>query len=337
MKRRSALTIDGHERSRAKRVNPHPIDSPTVREQSCYRGRVRALAIVMSVAAGGCGRFGFDLVSEVQTRRLTFDYTGANQSFTIPDTVSALAIKMWGAGGGGAAAGTTTCNSIGSVGGAGAYAAGDLIVTPGQIVTLVVGGGGSSGVPTCNKGDLAPRSFGGGGAGFGGDAGGGGRSAVLLGGTEVFTAGGGGGGGSSNSQVLSGGAGGGPDGQSATAPGGIGGSTTAGGSGGVGGLCTGGAGGTASGGDGGSLTLRYGSGGGGGYWGGGGGGASSSIDGGGGGGSSYLSVGLVMSGTTIAGNGATPPGQADPDYQASAALGGAARSMGGNGLIIIDY
>ncbi|WP_394795817.1 hypothetical protein [Armatimonas sp.] len=65
-----------------------------------------------------------------------FSFTGANQVFVVPSGITSLTVKLWGAGGGG----------LGgfSGGGSGAFVTGLLTVTPGETLTLIVGGGGGS-------------------------------------------------------------------------------------------------------------------------------------------------------------------------------------------------
>ena len=248
----------------------------------------------------------------------TFFFTGSAQTWTIPANVMSLNVRLWGAEGSKAADRLPT-NSAGGLGG---YAAGDLAVMPGQVLTINVGGQGDS---------LGNGGFNGGGNGgsgsaggscFGGPAGGGGGASDLrLGGTtlgnRVAVAAGGGGAGRDycNGSCQPCGCGGGG--------GGAGGLT--GGSGAAGYNCgfgyagqavnlgggatasTGGAGGPSDGGSGnpglaGAIGIggtgangNYdvaGGGGGGGYYGGGGGGGANSgsgvAGGGGGGGSSFL-------------------------------------------------
>ena len=65
----------------------------------------------------------------------TFNYTGSDQTFTVPTGVTSIQVTMWGAGGGGSTGATAT-------GGAGAYIKGTLTVTPGQTYTVIVGQGG---------------------------------------------------------------------------------------------------------------------------------------------------------------------------------------------------
>jgi hypothetical protein len=217
-----------------------------------------------------------------------FAYTGAVQTWTVPDGVFRVYVDMLGAAGGGP-------NSGGRL-------QGFLRVVPGQVLNLYVGGSGS--VPGIATG--AAGGFNGGGAG--GDAGaggaggcsGGGASDIRIGGTalsnRVCVAGGGAGSGRAGSG--SGGVGGGTTGAAGAAGGtsqtGGGGGTQA--AGGAAGSSTGAttaatAGTSGQGGAGASNTgsTRGGGGGGGGYFGGGGGGLNSTNpSSGGGGGSSYI-------------------------------------------------
>jgi hypothetical protein len=63
----------------------------------------------------------------------TFSYTGVIQTYTVPDGVTSIKVKCWGAAGG----------SV--YGGAGGYAGGDVSVTPGDTIQVVVGQGGRTG------------------------------------------------------------------------------------------------------------------------------------------------------------------------------------------------
>ncbi|MCC6601531.1 MAG: hypothetical protein IT223_12805 [Crocinitomicaceae bacterium] len=121
----------------------------------------------------------------------SFSFTGAMQTFTVPNGVSSLEIEVWGAQGG---------NS----GGLGGYAKGNLSVTFGQMLNVYVGGEGA--IPT--------GGFNGGGTGV--NSGGGGASDVRTGANlsdRVIV--GGGGGGSTNWGSV-GGSGGGDNGGTAT-------------------------------------------------------------------------------------------------------------------------
>ncbi|MEI6766474.1 MAG: glycine-rich protein [Bacteroidota bacterium] len=108
----------------------------------------------------------------------TFNYTGAQQTFTVPPCVTSVTLDVYGAQGGGG-------------GGNGGRAQGTLSVTPGQILYVYVGGEGAG----YNTG-VSVGGWNGGGNGHYGCAGGGG-SDVRAGGTalsnRVIVAGGGGG------------------------------------------------------------------------------------------------------------------------------------------------
>lgn len=243
------------------------------------------------------------------------DTTGVDHPFTVPANCTSIKVTMWGAGGGG---GTSV------VGGAGGYVTGILAVTPGEILTIKVGGG------------AAGRSI---------AAGGGGRSSVLRGSTELLTAGGGGG----SAVGGAGGAAGGLSGSAGAGPGaGDGGTQSMGGIGSAGGRafqgghsdspypgsfnCT--AGGWPNGGNSGHQSgVSNGGGGGDGYYGGG--AVSLANGGGGGGGSSYL--GAATSAVTQPGSGAMPYTD-DPDYVSKVAIGGpTGEGNGGIGRVVIRW
>lgn len=283
-----------------------------------------AASIDGSVESSGWSSRPWDLsfgIPSCISGKLIFDTTGADAFFTVPANCTSIKATMWGAGGGGSF----------FAGGAGGYATGILEVTPGEILTIKVGGG----APGAEDG-----------------AGGGGRSAVLRGATEIFTAGGGGG----ASHQLTGGAGGGLLGEAgAGASAGGGGTQSAGGSGlAAGSAFQGGhsdsgypgsgrtsAGGWPNGGNGGHISdVSKGGGGGDGYFGG---GAGSDTDGSsGGGGSSYLGAAtfaITQPGSEASlqsGFGPTPYTN-DPDYVRGVAVGGAPANYqylpGGNGGI----
>jgi hypothetical protein len=128
------------------------------------------------------------LASQVKSQTTTFNFTGGIQNFTVPCGVDSLFIQAWGAQGG---SGATGGNSVsGGQGGLGGYAEGWLLVTPGDLLNIFVGGQGVT--PT--------GGFNGGANGGASNAGGGGgASDIRVGGTaeanRVITAGGGGGGG----------------------------------------------------------------------------------------------------------------------------------------------
>lgn len=244
----------------------------------------------------------------------TFKFTGAAQTFVVPNNVTAIIVTAYGASGG-----KDGTNDV--MGGDGGVVKAVLPVTSGETLYVLVGGEGASGY----NGLAGSGGFNGGGAGgaggyttssANGGNGGGGASDVRQGGSaltdRVLVAGGGGGAGGAffHGSNGSGGAGGGKiggkgkrGGDPTNGAGGFGGTQMHGGKGGAGGRTQGhghGAHGKrgqlGGGGDGGcckarQLTSPGGGGGGGGFYGGGGGGEAAFGDtggGGGGGGSSYV-------------------------------------------------
>lgn len=264
---------------------------------------------------------------------LTYNYTGATQTFTVPCGVTSLNIKAWGAGGSGGGQDTYA----GAIGGGGAYITSTITVTPGQVLTIIVGGGALGGT---NCASSAPGGAGGwgnnmiagargGNAGSsgcsGGGGGGGAGTGIFLGTTPLVVAGGGGGGsGGGNTSSGAAGGGGGQNGfqTSSCTPGVAGGNSIGNGT---------------NGGDRGGADGAGGGGGGGGYRGGTGGSPPPGCDCGGcggGGGSSYS----IGTGTTIlAGSGQTPGNSTDPLLPTGLAKGGLSSVQGGNGYLIITY
>jgi hypothetical protein len=260
-----------------------------------------------------------------------FETTGEAATFVVPAGVCALTVEAFGASGGAGAVEepppTTDATPSAQTGqqlsgadvgvaqvgpgGFGGRAFGTVEVTPGETLTVVVGGAGED--ATALEGGAGGFNSGGDGADavgptnpvdvFAGGGGGGGATELPRGPTVLVAAGGGGGGGGTGTNVtgpgadVPGGAGGGPGTDGASAPSdeleGAGGGRS-GGNGGAGGAAAGeapaadgGAGAPGQGGAGGVGEFQGGGGGGGGYPGGGGGGgagALSNIGGGGGGG-----------------------------------------------------
>jgi hypothetical protein len=279
---------------------------------------------------------------------VTFNYTGAVQSWTVPNGVCWIKIKAWGAGGGGGGAdcGINTSNYRG---GGGGYVEKLLKVTPGDVIQIYVGQGGvgaSANPPsTGGSGGWGYSSGGAGGNGpsgtGGGGGGGGGSSAILHNGNVILVAAGGGGAGGANWVSACGNSLGYPGvGGAAGNNGGNGGGSciggTAGGSGspnGQNGNPTGYGGGEKGGGGGG----------GGGYPGGAGGNNPGCTEGGAGGGGG-LSYCAGSNCTITNGSGQNPGNAADPDRPAGIGVGGngatgngAAGSNGGNGFVKIYY
>ena len=275
----------------------------------------------------------------------TFSYTGALQSYVVPAGATSTYVYMWGAGGGGL--------NGGNEGGAGAYIQGALATTPGETLSILVGGGGKFGGNSTTNPVPAQGGYGGGGnansgggtysggpsTSFGNGSAGGGRSAIQRSGTDVVTAGGGGGSGYGQ---------GGPATWQGTAihgnynwpnNDGAGGSQTAGGAAGINGnptsfgLAT--AGSQFQGGNG----NNYGGGGGGGWYGGGGGSTTSGYGAAGGGGSSYTSN-LTSATGLDASSGSYPaaPGQSLSFYVSGVATGSNTSygGSGGPGLVVLS-
>jgi hypothetical protein len=203
------------------------------------------------------------------TSPTTFSFTGGTQTFTVPDGVTQLTVDAFGAQGG--SGGTCTvdstpiCGTPGA-GGLGAHSTGTVTVTPGETLTVVVGGHGADGqsltIDSESEEECSASFPTGGAGGFGGGAdggdggcpaaaggGGGGGTMVLRGSTPLLAAAGGGGGsgaGDSEGGPIDGAGGGnsgaaGADGVASDCPGDGGGAGTgaAGGSGGAGGSgCT---------------------------------------------------------------------------------------------------
>jgi gliding motility-associated-like protein len=245
-----------------------------------------------------------------------YDFNGSDQFYTVPAGVTCLDVRLWGGGGGSAD------NSNGGYGGGAAFVGGRLNVTPGQVLTIRVGGGGAAGTTGGNtangtsaypNGGVGRRQSRGGGNG-------GGMSAIFLSNNPLAIAGAGGGGAGSGSTNGNGtnycGGVGAAVGQNGTRGGERNGCAQ-----GAGG-CGGNANGTNNncltpastfatgfvGGNGESGNFTYGgAGGGGGYAGGQGGASGGNNSGGGGGGSSFFSGSLLTSfsgNTTTAGNAA---------------------------------
>jgi hypothetical protein len=230
-----------------------------------------------------------------QAATQTFNYTGGEQTFTVPAGVTSVEVTAIGGHGGSAAAS----------GGAAAQVTGTLSVTPGETLYVEVGGNGANGNPN-GGGTSVSGGFNGGAAG---GAGGGGASDVrtspsaqgLSPDDRLIVAAGGGGSGQNGG--CQGGAGGAAEqpGENGTCANGGGGAGTqsSGGAGGINGCGPGQEGQLGIGGEGGGsgfggefCNLDTGGGGGGGLYGGGGGcGAAANSSGGGGGGSSLVPLG----------------------------------------------
>lgn len=235
---------------------------------------------------------------------LSFNYTGATQTWIVPPCVTTITVTVDGAQGGG------------SAGGLGSSIKGVLSVTPGQVLALNVGGTG--GVPAAgwNGGGEGQNATG----VNNGSYGGGGASDIRvapygLSNRLIVAAGGGGmGGGDTDALAGDGGCNTGVDGTNPFGEGGFGGTQTSGGAGGPAWISSGNIGqnGVLGIGGLGALDPCYnmgpGGGGGGGYYGGGGGGSDCFGSpplggGGGGGGSSFVPTGATCTPASNSGNG----------------------------------
>jgi CshA-type fibril repeat protein len=307
----NGITLAGSGIEPGAAINTIASSPTTSTSASCTTGvGIGGLTTSASATRGGNGCVVIQYSLSGTTYYDTFNFTNANQSWTVPSGVSSVIFGALGAGGGGGRTGTD------ANGGGGGWATGQYSVTSGTTYTVIVGQGGKRQTyaeSIALSGATARRnaSFGGGASGMGSSgytdtwASGGGRSAIQLasGTDDIMSAGGGGGGG----YTSAGGAGGGTTGVSGAdtsgiAAGGRGGTQSAGGAGGdsepgtPGIKYAGGYAGTAATG----AANSEGGGGGGGWYGGGGGGNNT----GGGGGSSYIA--LLTSGSTTAGSGKTP-------------------------------
>ena len=309
-------------------------------------GAVTVLSGAMALAASA----GTTAIAAPQSH--TFDYTGDAQTWVVPAGVTSATFDVWGAQGGDTA--DEGCEDIGGLGG---HTTATITVTPGETITLVVGGrGGSS---NTEDADFGFGGFNGGGdAGFTADdevneptagGGGGGASDVRTGGDDeadrVIVAGGGGGVGAACEGANDGGAGsgdsttGGTGGEGSLPSHGVGGTGGASAAGGVGGAFGGTDGVLFQGGDGGfnSDHISAGGGGGGGYYGGGGGGAGIYVveqggtGGGGGGGGGLCPTTCVSAASGVrAGNGQITVSwsTADPAPAPANAVAGSPRFTG---------
>jgi hypothetical protein len=195
----------------------------------------RALVSVLLVASGlsvaGAVALPAATASASSTQTVTFSYTGAAQTWTVPaDVTGSIGFTVTAGGGGG---GSTDGTVAGGPGGGPAVVTGDLTnAAPGDIFTVIVGGGGAGGTqaaPTTSSPVTVIGGWGGSGSGgtvsAPGDAGfgavdyggaGGGMSALSSStacasgtGSYCIVAGGGGGGGGGSGTSVAGAAGGG--------------------------------------------------------------------------------------------------------------------------------
>ncbi len=246
--------------------------SSTAQNPAIYWTSGGTYNVSLTVTLNGCSSTTTTGVVITNAVTQQFNYTGNQQTWTVPNGITNINIKVWGAQGG---------TSGGNTGGLGGYATGNLSVTPGDMLYINVGG-----IPYSYVG-----GFNGGGDGVGSyPSGGGGGTDVRVGGNTLSNRVivGGGGGGATHSWTVTGGEGGGLIGGTGTSSNGTyrngaGGTQSAGGAQDTGYPGSGATDGSFGQGGRGSYNNGESSGGGGGWYGGGGGEA-----GGGGGGSGYI-------------------------------------------------
>lgn len=153
--------------------------------------------ILSATTTGGNG--GNARVVIYDTESKIYDFTGSDQTYVVPEGVTSITVKLWGAGGGSGSNYSTTQYPNVGCGGAGGFVSGTLSVTPGEKLTVIVGQGGIGGTTYVNNSAIPSAAYGGGGLGganglslFGGS--GGGRAEIMRGDISLAIAGGGGGG-----------------------------------------------------------------------------------------------------------------------------------------------
>jgi hypothetical protein len=151
---------------------------------------------------------------------------GQTHYYSVPadGSVSSIHVKLWGGGGGGSAGVDSPGNSthplalnVVNEGGGGAFVQAELSVTPGEVLTIRVGGGGDYGGRTIGGRGGANGGAPGGSGGIAG-AGGGGRSEVLRGDQILAVAAGGAGAGAADYCCAHGGSGGALEGSPGSSP-----------------------------------------------------------------------------------------------------------------------
>ncbi len=113
--------------------------------------------------------------------KATYIAATSGTSWTVPNWVTSITVKTWGAGGGG---GGSSSSYNGGAGAGAGFAQATISVTPGETLTIKVGGGGSGGKYNTY---------------YAGGGGGGGYSGVFRSSTALIIAAGGGGGGGGGS------------------------------------------------------------------------------------------------------------------------------------------
>ena len=172
--------------------------------------RFTLLAVAAALAGASAVGFTTGAVSAATpTTLVNFAFTGADGSFVVPAGVTQITIDGFGAqGGDGGTCGPAKAASAASGhGGLGADGTSTIAVTPGETLTVVVGGQGGDGTCVALGEGCTPFPGTGGAGGFGGGGlggnggcpagaggGGGGATMILRGTTPLFVVAGGGGG-----------------------------------------------------------------------------------------------------------------------------------------------
>ena len=137
-------------------ISPQEVSAAPASTPTCNIGvgvgGTRSNTIVNTIGGHGCvvvkyassGAYVYD----------TFNYTGSDQTWTVPSGVTYAYVYLLGAGGGGSDSSHATYK--GGNGGGGGYVEGEIAVTPGSRYTIIVGqaGGGVQGSPGTSP---APR------------------------------------------------------------------------------------------------------------------------------------------------------------------------------------
>jgi hypothetical protein len=127
--------------------------------------RLRAVALALALLVGICA-VTMGQVVKVQQNATAFSMTvltsGTAQTYTVPNGVYRLKVRVQGGGGGGGGGdGDTTSAGAGAGGDGGGYVEELYSVLPGQTYTYTVGGGGNGGTAGNNAGsDGGASSFG---------------------------------------------------------------------------------------------------------------------------------------------------------------------------------
>lgn len=171
--------------------------------------RIRIVAVIATAVTIGALVAGLPqtALAGPTTVTKTFSYTGSTDTFTVPDGISNLTIRIVGGEGGNGGADATPAPPAGGYRG---VVSGTLSVTPGQVLTVAVGSHGGTGASRVNA--STPAAVGGrnplggysggigglaGSRGSSGEGGAGGAASVLRVGSADAVAGGGGGSGGS--------------------------------------------------------------------------------------------------------------------------------------------